>query len=549
MPLTCLTSFSIPIVIAIIVLIFLHRRHVKKLAQEDLNDPHKSLDFGLDDASKKPKNGPPEMALNGEKGFRKEHGLSLDMDVASPYIMPAGLNQSHDSLHSMSRTTTDQHDPYRPVTFLKDDASIRTGTTQGRPRPDNGSIYTMSSVGTRNRMGDGLLNNAQRMSQSRPLRAESLSPLDREMPEIDFPKPVATSHSPLDSASSPEALYPGGQASSQRASVMDKDELGFSLDSPPLPESSMPPRVNSPPLQDAKSPVKTTPSPPPFPRIKSQEASVVLNNANTASFMSDSSYGEGFKITPPSPPLPPEARTVTAETEVLQPQPKRESYLATGLGADDPGFNPNRLSMSVRPLPPDDPNEDPEVRANRIRSFYKEYFDDSKPEPYGGYDYYEDYGSEYLDGTVFDPETGAFVVAQKPFAEPVTRRAMTPPPRAPPRFRGAPGHKQSGSSASSARFMPPPRGMSSMSGQMPRGPRKPLPPPAALSSLPTPHALKDDSMLVNPIDFAPPVSYRDRQAGRRPDSPLGSPRPYSPAFAPHTPLASAFDEMTPMPSP
>lgn len=35
-------------------------------------------------------------------------------------------------------------------------------------------------------------------------------------------------------------------------------------------------------------------------------------------------------------------------------------------------------------MPSDDPQENPEERANRIRSFYKEYFDDSKPEPAGG---------------------------------------------------------------------------------------------------------------------------------------------------------------------
>ncbi len=56
-------------------------------------------------------------------------------------------------------------------------------------------------------------------------------------------------------------------------------------------------------------------------------------------------------------------------------------------------------------------------------------------------------------------------------------------------------------------------------------------------------------MVFNAADFAPPVSYRDRQNGMRPDSPLGAPRPFSPAVRPHTPLASSYDDLAVMPSP
>jgi hypothetical protein len=56
-------------------------------------------------------------------------------------------------------------------------------------------------------------------------------------------------------------------------------------------------------------------------------------------------------------------------------------------------------------------------------------------------------------------------------------------------------------------------------------------------------------MVFNAADFAPPVSYRDRQNGLRPDSPLGASRPFSPAVRPHTPLASSYDDLMVMPSP
>jgi hypothetical protein len=298
-----------------------------------------------------------------------------------------------------------------------------------------------------------------------------------------------------------------------------------------------------------KSPVQTTPDLSSLPRIQSQQAVVLENTAaNTNSILSTSSYGDGFQITPPSP-------------TIVAPKPRYSTGPQNlGLGVDDSAKANNRLSMSLRPMPPstsDDPTENPEERANRIRSFYKEYFDDSKPEPVGGHtytDYVEDYGSEYQDGAVFDPRTGNFVVAQPnaPFAEPITRRAMTPPPRAPPRFRSNTGtasggpHMSNGSMASSQ--YPPPRGMSSMSGRLPP-PKKPLPPPSALSSLPTPAKLTENSMVFDAADFAPPVSFRERQNGIRPDSPLGSPRPYSPAVRPHTPLVGSYDDLAVLPSP
>ncbi|KAI9844871.1 MAG: hypothetical protein M1838_001994 [Thelocarpon superellum] len=221
-------------------------------------------------------------------------------------------------------------------------------------------------------------------------------------------------------------------------------------------------------------------------------------------------------------------------------------------GADEvpaAGFDLRRLSMGFRPLPPEDPSDDPEQRANRIRSFYKEYFDESKPGPFpqdGAY--YEDYGQEYLrDAAYYDPDVGNFVMAGAPYAEPITRRAMTPPPRAPPRFRGPP--RSQGSSMSGLAPPPGPRAYSSASGRFgPMGPggrgppRKALPPPSPLRVLPTPHALSEDAFAL-PIGFAPPKTFKDRAAGR-PDSPRGMAN-----IPAHLPLASAFDDLSVMPSP
>ena len=230
-----------------------------------------------------------------------------------------------------------------------------------------------------------------------------------------------------------------------------------------------------------------------------------------------------------------------------------------GLGVSVADLNSRPLSI-VRPLPPEDPNDNAEQRANRIRSFYKEYFDDSAPArayKADSADYYEDSGQEYLsDGAIFDPATGKFIVANAPYAEPVTRRAMTPPPRGPPRFQGPQGpprhgQKMSGpiprgprsrafSSASTSRMGPGPAPHQ-------RGPRRPRKPPAALRTLPTPHLITEDA-FTQPIDFAPPSNFRDHQAGR-PQSPFGEVRPYSPSVPVANPLASSFLELSAMPSP
>jgi hypothetical protein len=314
-----------------------------------------------------------------------------------------------------------------------------------------------------------------------------------------------------------------------------------------------------------------------------------------------------------------------------------------------------RLSVGFRPLPPSEimETEDPEYRANRIRSFYKEYFDDKNPrqsmlvpppippqhqqrqqqaddqhqtpqdqhqqqphdqnqrqshdqyqQPHGyqqeqqyhdynenfapqppplrqntapnnyhqgGTQYYEDYDSSYMghdQGAVFDPDTNTFVM---PYAQPVHRRAMTPPPRG-SRFRGGPpprhpnhrfhgsvggmslpggrGPPRPGSSASTQ--YGPIRPGSSASGRFnaPRGRPKPRgPPPSALTTLPNPAKLKDDSFaLLNASDFAPPDGYKERQRGRS-QSPAPERRPYHLKVPIINQLSSSYEELGSVPSP
>ena len=532
----------------------------------------------------------------GEKGSgRRQRQLSMDMGVNSPYLLPPELQNSRESLHSLSRTIHQNEDPYRPVTqyFPGDGASIRS---QSKTH-DGSSIYTGSSKAPsrlNHEMSTAdLLSNASGMPRSNPptafvppprqnsLPQKNTSPVDSftsdsvlppppypvEPPQAHLPEPAAQTGiqrkglpisprpgqglAPASAANAdPRESYASNDGAGLRAS---NNYLGAFINTkdpsptPPSPPSKAPERELPTLAPNRKSPPPAINTLPSNPRPVRKESIPVVQQPQT--FMDDESeYGDGFKVTPPSPGRENKAEVMRGQRFSMDVPP--EEFAQAGLGA--PGFDARRLSMGFRPLPPDAVTEsdDPEIRANRIRSFYKEYFDESKPAPQG--QYYEDYDENYLgDAAYYDPDQNNFVM---PYAQPVTRRAMTPPPRG-PRFQGPPRgmHGSMGGMSTGGMSMRPPgpRAFSSASGRMgpPQGPRRPLPPPADLNSLPTPSKLRDDSFaLMNAIEFAPPQTYRDRQAGRS-ESPFGERRPYSPAVPAFAPVVSAFDELAPIPSP
>ena len=590
----------IPLFAAIFVFIYLHRKHVKKLRREDANDPHKSLDFGLDTnapasmkARSKSRKKVPEMSIAdmGEKKPHHERGLSLD-DIGSPYLLPPGLNGSRESLHSMSRNIHVEDDRYRPATTYNpgDSRSLHSYRTGRKGGDDSSSDAGSASInrGPRDDMKQDLLGNAQRMSRSMPPTGRS------PIPQIQEPEAAhGVARKALPSQPQSAGLAPKFPLLDSRDSYMSdggaelrksnnylgafihsrepsSDLLGQKTDYATPNQFPSTPSSNLQQTQNRKSPppaINTTQESPVAnnapesasrpPRLQSLHAS---EQGTFGTFMDDSSeYGDGFKVTPPSPHgSQSDHRNLNRRSsQAYLPQIDEHT-----LGADDGGFgyDPQRLSMGVVPLPPEDPTDNPEQRANRIRSFYKEYFDDSKPMPAGAAEYHEDYDQQYLgDGAIYDEASGQYVTAHpqyqerrgRPYAEPYGRRAMTPPPRAPqPRY----ARQHAATLSGGGRMMPPgPRAFSSASGRLgPSGrglPKKQLPPPSPLNVLPTPHKLKDDSFAIfNSMDFAPPTSAKERAVGR-PESPRGGLRPYSPAVPAHVPLASSFEEIAAMPSP
>jgi len=518
----------IPLSCAVIVLIFLHRRHVRKQRQEDINDPHKSLDFGMDGVeplASKRKGGRkgPEMTitdLGAASSKTGPRGLSMDMNMSNPYLLPAGLTGSRETLHSMTRNTHDEHDPYRPITLMRpsmDNESVKFG----RLNDDKGSLYSMST-GNHSTEKDkaGLLANARPMSQT---FGKNPSPSDSS-PSDDFPL------RPLPAANNRAVEKPLPEIQEREILVMP----------PATPE---PIALQMPPARSGSKKEQRDGAPHP-PRKDSMASAQSADRPESSNYGDDVMPSHRITINEPEPYdiNPSLIHTDYHEFQLpaTQFQPSPES--SPGLQAPQQSLvQNNRLSvMGLRPLPSNLPEDNPEVRANRIRSFYKEYFDDSKPGPAGAQ--YENEGyMDFLDGVIFDPDSGGYYAAQpnKPFAQGPGRRAMTPPPRGKPRVSGNSGgpHGRKFSVQSMGR----PRGRSL--------PRKKLPPPKPLNSLMTPHLMKDDSAIFHAADFAPPSTFRNMQNGGRPDSPMGVSRPYSPMVRAFTPLASSFDNLTVLPSP
>ncbi|KAF9883606.1 hypothetical protein FE257_003159 [Aspergillus nanangensis] len=552
----------VPIVCAILVLIYLHRRNVKKLRSEDANDKHKSLDFGLD---LRPTAGGRPMRQMENPQAALAHGKGISLDIGpSPYILPPGLRGSRDSLHSLPRTYVGSDDKYRQAaSFFGDNASIRS-----HPRGLHDDAASLAGSTNKATLGDdmnhGLLRNAQRMSRSSPPLYDN-HPMESYVNQqgagfqLDLPK----SPSPVLIPGAPKIIEPGTTTSNDKVGDGGLATYGYH-DGPPAEPRNMPshtadrsfdfnlspehrpdfPLHDALPTQLGSDLTRTQTAQLPPPRISlpmsdggsdygdNRKSKFIIPEVNVHGTDSASTFESGQN----HPDIPP----------TLYEEPATKDNLAV-----DPRRDTRRMTLGLRPLPPEDPADNPEQRANRIRSFYKEYFDDSKA---GREAYYEDYGPEFYpdEAYAYDPVTGEYFDAvPAPYAEPINRRAMTPPPRAPPRFQGPPRHMATGSMGgfSDQFHAPGPRAFSSASGRLPgtRGPRRPVPPPAPLQVLPTPHMIKDD-MFMSAIDFAPGKNFRDQREGR-PETPLGGLRVFSPTTRAHTPLASAFDELAAIPSP
>lgn len=598
-------------------------------------DPHKSLDFGLGENLDKGGKGNRKSILGMGKDHSRYRQMSMDMNLSSPYLLPSHLHSSRESLHSLAKSLHQNEDPYRPVAqYAGSDAVSTRSLPKGRDR-DGSSIYTGSS----NDRDSAARTHSMAASGAyiAPPRQNSLPKSPPPPPEPVHMKPATTI--PEDSDYPPSLPLKDPFRSPTEVSLPDFSSMPYpagepgSLAMPTGPVIQDPPaaaqRIARKPMSGYSASASVVDA-----ELDMTDSESVLDHAGQPSIgrvgtshnaHSQSPSISSHRMSPPAvqplsvgshPQLsspPPVVGAIMEEPEGYNdhdyPQMAHNGYhqqeyfdsedrgrsmeresmnyhqaAQTGLGV--PVQDTRRLSVGLRPLPPDDviESEDPETRANRIRSFYKEYFDDSKPDPmpavnppmgnlqHGRVDYYEDYDGGYVgDAPYYDPASNSFVM---PYAQPVSRRAMTPPPSGSrfPGPRGGPRPHHHGSvggmsmpggrgpprpgSASSSNYGPRPgssvsnawgrpRAGSAMSGR----PRKPFAPPSTLTTLPNPSRLRDDSVaLLGSIEFAPPETFKDRAAGR-PQSPAGERRPYQLNVPIHSPLVNAFEELPTLPSP
>lgn len=561
---------AVPVLVVLFVLVYLHRRNNKRVAQEDMDAKYRSLDFGVDAVGGKKR----RSAFFGKEKDPSSHRaqLSMDMNLSSPYLLPPDLHHSRESLNSLARSIHKSEDPYRPVTEYTNSEIGSLRSFPKGPGRDSSSIYTSKTGSSDDRSSS---RGAKRTPGMPPSRENSLptptSPLPQQpFPtartpqrlhfEEDVPAPLAPSKNEFKFTESPREVpseqvptiqEPPAAASRISHRAITETVRPISGESAIVDQESMSPQHGSQAAAQSSDNKDST-------RPPRNDSMPVIEQSGLEDY---NGYSNHFQINTPEQP----------QHASAQPMAPQEGGRSAGLGV--PGQDNRRLSVGFRPLPPDDflESEDPEFRANRIRSFYKEYFEDTKQEParppmpappQNGY--YEDYDQGYLgEAAYFDPETNTFVM---PYAAPVTRRAMTPPPtnRRPmpgPRQRGPPGampgpggpagRPRAGSTMSAGRWAPmsPRPGSSASNPRANTKPRKPMPPPTDLNTLPTPSKLKDDSFAIfNAMEFAPPPTFKDKASGRS-QSPVGERVPYRSNTPVHSPLVSAFEDTTPLPSP
>lgn len=579
----------VPVVIIAIIMFVIWKRRQRITKVEEANDKYKSLDFGVDESGiahkkkKASKGQGPEMSIaDVQNTLRKDRGLSMDLGTANPFLLPPEVHQSRESLHSLSRSINTGDDKYRATTFIPDDGSIRSPSSMSRG--DGSSIFTGS---TRHRTGT--MNSDSKtdlLPRIAPARDHSETPsLRTPLPAAEKPQTGLLPPIPQEADRS-STLSTGSHAAAFRASNNylgqfikggEKKHEHKTETQPGLMVSEAEVQATPPTDEPRELPAVVVRNEPPSTKRSSslyqskQTDRAVAELADTHNAMHYNTAPEpavpiiettSYEMDGSSPPQFPQRtqskRAVVPHNQQAfdannqppvpainvqhhQPQQPPAEYAddASDYYDDDTldeyqdymGYTYRGSMMGTRPLPPDDPSENPEQRANRIRSFYKEYFDDSGKSGQAGRQtaYYD--GSEQYD----DFDYGYYEQSH----------SRGPSVRSDNRHRAF-------SHGSHGYHPPGPRAYSSMSGRAgPRQrvpPKKKPPPPKPLMTLPTPHKLKDDDFLPNAIDFAPPQVFRNQRAGT-PDNLRGSLRPYSPSVRAHVPLTSSFDDLAVVPSP
>lgn len=482
----------LPIVIALAVIFALHRRHVKRLRQEDASDKYKSYDFGLSDVHiESPPDNAQSMAMSErEKGLSSKHGVSLECLVLDPVALPPP-SQIHDrdtmslapSINGRSATNPFD-DPYNmdpknsssssthtPLSNINQSRSL-TPTTSTNYQPHD--VSTQSACPTDSRHSSG----------SSSLGASTITPGHKPQEAKEDPNvPVSTiSHTDPDTSN-------------------DNDHSDYDLrDSTQSLEKS-----------------QTGPLGSVFPEVNPDDGKPITNRISIVQ-------------PPPGYQLNPNRLT----QQGIRPLPP-----------DDPNETDEQRTTRIRSFYKDyfDPNNPNGARNSHYQSGQPLEGESSIFEENSGR--YHETPSQYISGAspfgqppprrAMTPPPGMISIRESDFTLPlgslpigqVSSRPSSPSVRI-------------GSSISNR---PPPNG------PLPPPPRRRQPPPQPLNILPTPAKLGDDSVLtMTSGDFAPSRGRKLNREGKT-EGLLGGRISYSQNVPVHMPLASSYDDLALVPSP
>lgn len=165
---------------------------MKRQAMEDRDPHHKSLDFGTmpgDVASKSKRKS--KLGLGGSEKSSRTRGLSLDMNLSSPYLLPDHVQGSRESMSSLARTLHQADDPYRPVAALMN---------------ENGSVRSYGKEG--GRYTPSMMSSSTKRMSRQSYAAHSMSPISQPLRQNSYPKSPLTP-SAASSVTAVESDYSG----------------------------------------------------------------------------------------------------------------------------------------------------------------------------------------------------------------------------------------------------------------------------------------------------------------------------------------------------
>ncbi|TQS35739.1 hypothetical protein Golomagni_03832 [Golovinomyces magnicellulatus] len=503
-------GIAVPLVGAAILFFILQRRHVRKIREEDADDRHASLDFGLGDASNLRSSKKSSIqSMKDEKSGLSRRQVSLIMPMNNQYLVSLDSKNSKESLDSLSLSLR-KEDPYQPVSQI-----LASDTASSGPHKTSGSSANKLPNDSQTRLHETRdSSNASTNSRIIPTNAATFPPRYNSLPyqqaitndhgfsnQIGFPTELPQAHispEPTIATNGWASGRPINQQLQQQTVIGHKDVNSFggnqivgtndyqninqnySYDSAVYHEEQRVQYINNP--QDQRN-----------------QAYSQVHPANN--FKYESNSGDLAS-----------SQYLSNAEHMYENQYQMEDQLRGAVSSYDTSRLNNRLSvMQVRPLPPNaiTESDDPEIRANRIRSFYKEYFDDSSPIPNGTY---ENRNNPNHDESIYyDPDSNQFVL---PYSQPVTRRAITPPPAnnfmRPARPRngsvGAMNYVEDRSQYHSPEAIP----NSSSTGNQQVNLRKPTLPFLDLNQIPTSGNIRNDMSNMRSHGYVPPIAQRGK---------------------------------------